>query len=350
MNSIRLLRKFLVRFPWLFRALNRWLPDPVLRGLRRLAEKLKYNQVSAVHAMPPICHYWGEQHLVPLLREAGFDGHHDFLLKHLERFRAHAPLRIVSIGCGNCEPDILLLCTLRDRGFGALRYECIEFNAAMLERGKAEAERQGVAQYMVFTHKDIGHWRPQTPYEVVFASQFLHHVQDLERLFDTVRAALTDDGLFLVDDIIGRNGHMRWPEALDIVNALWAELDVKYKYHHLHGQTNLQFVNWDCSLTGFEGIRAQDILPLLREYFFFESFLAYGNLIDVFIERHYGPNFDVDSPQDRAFIDRVHALDQASLEAGHITPTHLLAALRKSPPPQQTVLRNLRPEFCVRRA
>src|SRR5690606_19005291 len=122
-----------------------------------------------------------------------------------------------------------------------------------------------------------------------------------------------------------------------------------HKYHHLHGQTNHRFVNWDCSLTGYEGIRAQDILPLLLERFHFASFLAFGNLIDVFIERPYGPNFDVDVPGDLAFIDRVQALDQASIESGRIKPTHMLAALCKARPEHTRVLRHLTPEFCVRR-
>jgi len=34
---------------------------------------------------------------------------------------------------------------------------------------------------------------------------------------------------------------------------------------------------WDCSKQGFEGIRAQDILPLLVKKFSFRSFLGFGN-------------------------------------------------------------------------
>ena len=47
-----------------------------------------------------------------------------------------------------------------------------------------------------------------------------------------------------------------------------------------------QYENWDCSEEGFEGIRAQDILKLLNKNFYFKKFLAYGNLIDIFIDRN----------------------------------------------------------------
>lgn len=349
MSLNQLLRKFLIRFPWFFRALNAWLPVSVLKVLRGLAEKLKYRDVSAVHDLPAICRYWSHRHLLPLLNEAGFNGHEDFFLQHIARFRNHTQLRVVSIGSGNCEPDIRLVRALLDMGIANLSYECLEFNAVMLERGREAAARHGVARVMKFNQVDIARWHPQTQYEVVLASQFLHHVPGLEVLFDTIHSAMTADGLFLINDIIGRNGHMRWPEALQLLNPLWAELDDAHKFHHLHGQTNKQFVNWDCSLTGFEGIRAQDILPLLLDKFHFESFLAFGNLIDVFIERTYGPNFDIHNPADLAFIDRVHALDQASIESGRLKPTHMIAALCKTPPMQTVVIRNLTPEFCVRR-
>lgn len=344
-----LLRRFLVRFPWLIRACNRCLPPPLLRVLRSWAEKLKYRDVPQVHDLPAICHYWSHTHLLPLLQEAGCNGHEDFMLQHILRFRHKPLIRIVSIGSGNCEPDLRLVKALQAEGVGNLRYECVEFNGAMLARARREAELQGLGALMTFTQADLLHWQPAHQYEIVFACQCLHHIVELERVFAVIEQALSEDGLFLIDDIIGRNGHQRWPEALAMIEPLWATLDDKYKYHHLHGVTNHRFVNWDCSLTGFEGIRAQDILPLLLERFHFESFLAFGNLIDVFIERPYGPNFDVDNPSDRAFIDKVHAMDQAALEAGRIKPTHLLAALCKYPVAQTRTIRQLTPASCVRR-
>jgi SAM-dependent methyltransferase len=349
MTLNQFLRKCLVRFPWLFRILNSWLPAPILRMLRGFAEKLKYREVSAVHELPEICHYWSHRYVLPMLQEAGYNGFHDFFVKNIAGFRDHAQIRVVSIGSGNCEPDVQLVRALLDMGIDNLRYECIEFNAAMLARGREAAHKQSVEHVMVFNQADINQWRPQNKYEVVLACQVLHHVPTLEKLFDTIHAALTDDGLFLIDDMIGRNGHMRWPEALQLIETLWAELDDAHKYHHLHQQTNRKFVNWDCSITGFEGIRAQDILPLLMERFFFSTFLVFGNLIEVFIERAYGPNFDIHNPADLAFIDRVQALDQANLDSGQIKPTHMLAALCKTRPAETKVLRHMTPEFCVRR-
>ncbi len=67
--------------------------------------------------------------------------------------------------------------------------------------------------------------------------------------------------MFVTNDMIGRNGHQRWPEALEIVNQYWHELPEAYRYNKLLSRYEPEYMNWDCSTEGFEGIRAQDILP-----------------------------------------------------------------------------------------
>lgn len=345
----RFLRLMLARFPWLVRGINRVLPASLLAQLRRLAERVKYADVSAVHDLPAIHQYWSRRYVLPILQELGFAGVEDFMLQHiLLQRRPGQPLRLLGIGCGNCELDLALASQLQQSGCRDFSYTCLELNGAMLQRAAAEAERAGVAAHMQFQQCDIAQWQPQTRYDVIVTNQFLHHVPALEQLFRAIRKALQPDGVFLVSDMIGRNGHMRWPEALLHIDRLWSELDARYKYHHLHAVTNQRFVNWDASLTGFEGIRAQDILPLLVEHFGFDTFIAFGNLVDVFVDRPYGPNFDTGNAADLAFIDRVQALDTQLLETGVIKPTHMMAALSLDRGKLPRVYRHFTPQRCVR--
>ena len=71
-------------------------------------------------------------------------------------------------------------------------------------------------------------------------------------------------------------------------------------------------------------------------------------LVNPFIDRSFGHNFDPDDPKDLQFIDRVHELDQKLIDGGHIKPTHIIAAM-KIRPTHQRVDRHLTPEFCVRK-
>ena len=110
-----------------------------------------------------------------------------------------------------------------------------------------------------------------------------------------------------------------------------------------------EFVNWDCAQEGNEGIRAQDVLPLLIEHFQFDAFIAFGNLVDVFVDRSFGHNFDPDDPDDTALIERIARRDEELLDAGRIKPTHLIAAMRARAAAEPRCYRHWTPRFCVRR-
>jgi 2-polyprenyl-3-methyl-5-hydroxy-6-metoxy-1,4-benzoquinol methylase len=137
----------------------------------------------------------------------------------------------------------------------------------MLERGRTLAKQSGVSGNLTFTQGDFNTWQPERSYDAVVANQALHHVVTLEGLFANIRASLRPDGIFVTSDMIGRNGHMRWPEALEIVHEFWRQLPESYRYNRQLKRYEELYQNWDCSTEGFEGIRAQDILPLPRRCF-----------------------------------------------------------------------------------
>lgn len=114
---------------------------------------------------------------------------------------------------------------------------------------------------------------------------------------------------------------MRWPDALGIVEAIWTRAPNHYKYNHQFKRYEVTLDNSDCSSEGFEGVRAQDILPLLLERFSFEKFLGFGNLRDLFIDRSFDHNLDREKPEDRDFIDRVHAVNDLLIDIGYLKPT-----------------------------
>jgi len=131
--------------------------------------------------------------------------------------------------------------------------------------------------------------------------------------------------------MIGRNGHMRWPEARKLVDEVWGWLPDRYRYNWQLQRQEQKFMDWDCSQEGFEGIRAQEVLPLLLENFSPRVFLAWGNIIDVFIDRGFGHNFHGRNEWDLHFIDRIHAIDDQAIADKVIKPTHLLAKFQNEP-------------------
>ena len=291
-----------------------------------------YKEQTVVHDLPEIFHYWSNKYLTPIFHEGGFASIEEFfsseLLKAKDSTKSETA-RFASIGSGNCDVEVAIAKRLIESGYNNFILECVEINPTMLERGRAAAAESNVIDNVRFVEADFNLWAAEQTYDAVIANQSLHHVTELEHLFDQIKKGLHSNGRLVISDIIGRNGHQRWPESLEIVNKFWSELPERYKFNSLLGRHEEQYINWDCSNEGFEGIRAQDILPLLLQRFQFETFIGFGSAIDIFVDRCFGHHFDPDSQWDREFIDRVHAEDEAGLKSGRLTPTHMLAVCVK---------------------
>jgi SAM-dependent methyltransferase len=346
--------------------LKRFVPAPIRLPLRRCVNLIRrkspydsriQSELETFHDLnvqdlPPVMHYWSNKYLAPMLAPFGFTDAIQFVRIYMARVCRQFPGETVfflSVGAGTCASEINIAEWLRENSIENYAFECVDINPTLLEKGRVSAGEKNLSSHFKFAPFDVNGWKPARQYHVVVAFQSLHHFVELETLFDKIHRALHPDGYFLTDDMIGRNGHQRWPEALKVVNELWRELPRKYTYNHQLKRFEREYENWDCSTAGFEGIRAQDILPLLVERFHFEFFIGFGNAIDIFIDRGFGPNFDPNNEWDRAFIDRVNALDVAAIEAGRVKPTHMIAAMTKRPVERTAMHKHLSPEFCIRR-
>ena len=327
-----------------------------VRGASRYGPRLKaeidtFTGID-VQDLPPIMHYWAHKYVRAMLEPFGFSNAIEFFRIRMASLCRRDPdrtLSFLSIGAGTCASEINIAEWLRENGIENYVFQCVDINPKQLESGRASAEEKNLESHFTFAAFDVNTWRPEGQYHVILAVQSLHHFVELEVLFEKIRQALAPDGYFLTDDMIGRNGHQRWPEALTFVQELWGELPDKYKYNHGLKRFEKEYENWDCSTSGFEGIRSQDILPLLIERFHFDFFVAFGNIVDIFVDRCFGPNFDPENEWDRAFIDRIHALDVEEIESGRVKPTHMMAALTAKPVEHVKIHKHLSPEFCVRR-
>lgn len=323
---------------------------PLTYSDRLKAENSRFTDVLDVNELPAIFHYWSNEHLRPIVAEFGVNHPDEWFANHFAEAAKDsvASPRFISIGSGNCDTEVRVAKLMRARGMQDFTIECLDINKAMLGRGKMLAEQEEVAQHLAFVRSDFNEWEPVGEYDGVMANQSLHHVIELETLFDKIAAALRPSGLFVVSDIIGRNGHQRWPEALDALRIFWRELPPSYRYNQMLRRHEELYESWDCSQEGFEGIRAQDILPLLLQRFQFYKFIGFGNIIDPFIDRAFGHNFDAKASWDRDFIDRVHAYEERAFREGELKPTHMFAVMTISEPPSRHYSRELSPEFSVR--
>lgn len=321
------------------------------RDTKLKQELATFNENINVHELPEIFHYWSNKYLKPLIEEYGFSHPDDIFIKHMSdsvsSCKAENPV-FISIGSGNCDTEVRIAKRLKETGFQNFCIECVDLNPNMLKRGHELAVKEGVIEHVSFIQEDLNKWKANKEYTGVIANHSLHHIQNLEGIFSEIKRSLHDNAAFIINDMIGRNGHQRWPEALDAVNNFWRELPESYKYNHQLKRLEVVYENWDCSKEGFEGIRAQDILPLLIENFYFKLFIGFSNVIDIFVDRGFGHNFNPDNEWDTDFIDKVHKFDENSIRNGTIKPTHIVAVMKKFPIEKPEYSRGFSPEYCVR--
>lgn len=283
-----------------------------------------------------IMHYWMKTHIQPRISAVfGVPGVFDVYAALLAERIAHAQkmertAQFVSIGSGDCQVEINIAKRLKAGARGPFVMVATDLSALRLDRARRSAQEAGVLECFEFKTIDFNAFKFDRQFDAFLAHHVLHHIVNLEGLFDTIRESMHEESVFLTNDMIGRNGHQRWAEVLEWIDALWPMLPQHYRFNYQFNKSHEKYLDWDCSGKGFEGIRAQDILPLLVERFGFDAFLGYGGIVDPFVDRGYGRNLDADRSEDRAFIDFVEKLNQTLLEAGRIKPTSMVAVMRRS--------------------
>lgn len=298
------------------------------------AQIAQYSKGVDAQALPDIFHYWANRHLRPKIVELfGVNSIPEFFASPMiELAKDRERIDILSIGSGDCNVEIDVAKILRDRIGGRFRIVATELSPLLIKEANAGISNAGLSDLIVCQETDLNNWScPENGYDAAMTSHSLHHIVELEHVFTEVKKGLRSGGVFAISDMIGRNGHMRWPEALEIMQRFWAILPDSHRYNHILKRLEPEYINYDCSGEGFEGIRAQDILPLLLMHFYPGRFLVTGGLTDVFVDRAFGHNFDKANDFDREFIELVSYINEVLLRMGGITPTLMLAYFHVDP-------------------
>ncbi|WP_020668972.1 class I SAM-dependent methyltransferase [Amycolatopsis nigrescens] len=317
---------------------------------RLASERETFAEQESIHGnLPESAHHWSARHVLPKLNELAVPSLDELITAQIgERARRHQrDVVVLSLGSGNGDQELGWLRTLAEAGVRNVRMRLLEFNPEMQRRAAAEAEEQGFADRVELVLADFNTWRADAEHDVVVGYQALHHVLDLEHLYGQIRDSLDPGGVLMVHDMIGRNGHRRWPEALEVVERIWATLPPELRRNSITGEVDEYYHDIDCATDGFEGIRAQDVLPVLMDYLHPSLFLGIGNVIDPFVDRVYGHNFDLTEARDRALIERLGVLDDSLVDLGVVTPTRLTAMFHPSPQPLRAY-RDRTPERSIR--
>ncbi len=309
----------------------RVLPLAASRRVRALADRMAFNLTPghSGETLPPIFHYWSHKHLQPLGRMLRVDSPEMFYLSQIRQAARTdgGAVRVLSLGTGICSMEIQLAMRLRAEGIDA-RFTCADINPRQVRAGSDLARDCGISTSMHFMTLDCELPFELPPQDVIIVNQFFHRVHDLGALCRSLRASLAPDGVLASSDIIGRNGHMLWPDVAAVVDAAWNDLPDEKRMDHHFGRVQTRYQPIDHAAYCNQSVHAQDVVERLLETFDFELFFTFGGAIMPFLERRVGFNFDPQDADDRAFIDALHSRDACALGRGDYPASNMIATLR----------------------
>lgn len=267
---------------------------------------------GGVHAHASWYHYWSRVYAD--MRAAGGEEAATYVeraSRGLDR-----PLRILSLGSGYCGQEIMLAARI------ATPYEitCTDLNPALFDQAAAVAKARGL--HLRFASMDMNFAEIETGrYDLILAHAALHHVINLETLFEQVARGLTPTGLFHVVEVVGQNRKLLWPE-----NARFANRALRLVPRAVRGFTRVRVPR---HVEGMEGVRQEDIVPLMRRSFtpVFEH--AHGAYMR-FICTHprLGRAFDPAHPERRRYLDLLIDLDASAVRQGVLRPLEIWGVYR----------------------
>ena len=223
-----------------------------------------------------------------------------------EERQFEGPVKVLSLGSGFCGPDLEMA-----RAF-KVPYEitCVDMNPKLFAGAKECAEREKLN--FRFEEGDLNYITlPPDTYHLVFAHAILHHVINIERLFEQIVGTLKPEGICHFIEVGGENRSLISDQATQFANGLLRLIPpaLGKNMHIVRGVEG-----------GMEGIRQDQLLPLIEEYFepIFE--VRHGAFMRFVCHASPVGDFHPENPREKPWLDFLIDADRSCVKRGILPP------------------------------
>jgi SAM-dependent methyltransferase len=294
--------------------------------LKFTEESNRFSASGDSHDLPKIADWYSENVLShELTKHTGAKSFQELVLQGIKNSRrSNTEFVLVSLGAGHGQIENELLKMVPSVSPGDTHFYAIDLFSP---NDMVETLIDGATYRLTRISQDLN--KPAFPQnaDMIIVHHALHHFVALEKIFESIHGILLrNSGTLVIADMVGRNGHMRWPESLRAIRRIWRALPQQKRFNNQFHKTWEIFENWDCSSEGFEGIRSEDILKPLFQYFESNGSFFWGGVLDPFIDRGFGDNFDPNNPKDVEIIKNVIRVESKLIDFGYLTATQVIGS------------------------
>ncbi len=245
---------------------------------------------------------------------------------HQEEIPANS--RWLSLGCGSGGQEI----------YAAQMGLFAEMDAYDLAEGAIEvatdnAARQGCSKinFRVGDFNTVS-LAPER-YDVVLMNMSLHHVAELEKLYEQIRATLNPDGWFIANEYIGPSQMQYTAQQLAMVNRLLSLLPDELCYDYVRRQTKTEYIirsraEWDAADPS-EAVRSDEIVPVAQSYFSRFKRIDYGGTLLAPLLEHIIGNFAADNEPHVAILKLLIFYEKKLIAEGILPSDFAVLVARK---------------------
>ena len=234
-----------------------------------------------------------------------------------QRLRKHRPEgwdRGISVACGEGVKEMILVKA------GLVRhFDLYEISEARVERGRAVAVQQGVADRITFHIRDAFE-DDLVPYDLVYWNNALHHMLDTKAAVKWSFDLLKPGGSFVMDDYVGSNRHQWTKRELDVAEGIRMMLPERYRRNPLDPARELALRPFPLSVEELmrrdptEAADSENIVPAIRECFPDADIVLTGGVIYHLALNDVIANFTEDD--DLPLLNSLLAIDEALAREG----------------------------------
>jgi 2-polyprenyl-3-methyl-5-hydroxy-6-metoxy-1,4-benzoquinol methylase len=247
------------------------------------------------------------------------------------------PIKALSVGCGFGIIERIL----RQRNICEF-IDGLDVADAAIEGAREKAHADGL-QGLTYQVTDLNTVSlPSETYDAVYAHAALHHVFQLEHLFDQIKKTLRPGGFFVVQEYIGPS-QMQFPQHhLELADIFLKSIPERYRRTRRRDiikqeapRLSLEMMN---SVDPSEGIRASEIVPLVASRFEIRHLRYLGGTLLLLIFNEIAGNFKADDAEIMPFVNALIALDNFLVDNSVLPSYHVYLVCQKTdnPLPMQT--------------
>ncbi|MEM7582946.1 MAG: class I SAM-dependent methyltransferase [Acidobacteriota bacterium] len=240
-----------------------------------------------------------------------------YLQYFFERHMGFKPAAsILSLGCGGGNLERALI----DVGM-AHRVEGIDVSPESIRLANELAAQAGLGDRLRYRVGDIdGIELPEDTHDVVIAKMALHHLENLEHIYEQIRRTLKPGGLLMINEFVGPSRFQWTDQQLQLMNELLERLPKKARRAAPFARILRPELEDMKTLDPSESVRSAEVIPVLEQSFEVVDLKPYGGTLLHILLSHVMAGFDLEDEKDLSIL-RLMFLYERTLVEHQVIPS-----------------------------